>query len=62
MDEATLATNHNEAWSLACHKQTESNMARCYLQLRELAKLFVDGNATDADRENITLIVRANDL
>lgn len=42
MDEATLIPDHNEAWSLACHRQTESNLARAYIDLRQKAKAVVD--------------------
>lgn len=34
--------DHNDAWSLACLKREESNLARCYIELREKAKAVVD--------------------
>ena len=56
--------NHNEAWSLACHKMSESNLARCYIELRDAARAFEEGLSSDCDgplREKLRAIVRAND-
>lgn len=35
MDVDNKITNHDEAWSLACLKRENSNMARCYIEAIE---------------------------
>jgi len=57
--------NHNEAWSLAHHKRKESNMARCYIELREIASKFENNLSPDCDgpeRDALRAILHANDL
>lgn len=53
--------NHNEAWSLACHKREESNLARCYIELRELVKAAFDAPLAKIDTNRLRAIVTAND-
>ena len=61
-DDAELIPNHNEAWSLAHYKRGSSNMARAYIELRELARKGFDGLMTVADEDRLRAIVTANDI
>jgi hypothetical protein len=61
-DDAELIPNHNEAWLLAIHKRGISNIARAYIELRELAARFSNGTHTRQDREKLHNISHANDL
>ena len=54
--------NHGEAWSLAHMKSSESNLARCYIELRELAMKASNGPLNVADTKRLQAIVHANDI
>lgn len=38
-----MMINHNEAWYVACQKQKDSNLARCYMDVIELLQEISDG-------------------
>lgn len=61
-DDAELIPNHNEAWSLAHFRRGTSNLARAYVELRELAARFSDGTHTRQDRDRLHAISHANDI
>lgn len=61
-DDAELIPNHNEAWSLAHFKRGNSNLARAYIELRQLALFMWKGPITDEEQERLEAIVTANDL
>lgn len=61
-DDAELIANHNEAWSLAYMKRGTSNLARAYIELRELTRKFTSVDGTNPDRERLLSIIHANDL
>jgi hypothetical protein len=61
-DDAELIPNHNEAWSLAHFKRGTSNLARAYVELRDIARKIGTSEATNADRERMIAIIHANDL
>lgn len=61
-DDAELIPDHNEAWSLAIMKRGTSNMARAYVELREVALRIGTSEATTADRERMISIIHANDI
>lgn len=43
--------SHNEAWSVAHMKAAESNLARCYIDLRKAAaKCVVENRLTDLEK------------
>jgi len=54
--------NHNEAWSLAHYKRQHSNMARCYIELRQLAAKIPAGTFTTGDGKRLAEICQANEL
>lgn len=61
-DDAELIANHNEAWSLAHFKRGTSNMARAYIELRELARRARLGNLSQPEDARLNSIIHANDL
>lgn len=54
--------NHNEAWSLAHHKIAESNLARCYIELRAIGSRVADNAHTIQDLARLHEIVHSNDI
>lgn len=61
-DYAELIPNHNEAWSLAVMKRGTSNMARAYVELRELAAKSVQGPLSVHDHYRLKQIIHSNDI
>ena len=54
--------NHNEAWSVAHFRISFSNLARCYIELRELTRAARMGRLTEDDFLRWDSIVHANDV
>ena len=39
-----MVVDHADAWDLAHFKQEQSNIARCYIDLRKAARAVLDGD------------------
>jgi hypothetical protein len=61
-DDAEMNPNHNEAWSLAHFKRGTSNLARAYIELRELARRARLGNLGPEEDARLSSIIHANDI
>ena len=58
------ALDHSDAWNVAHFTavQTKANLARCYIELRQLARKASDGPMNVVDTKRLREIVRANDV
>lgn len=54
--------NHGEAWNVAHYKREISNLARCYIELRQLASFKWKGPITDEEQERLKTILQSNDI
>lgn len=61
-DDEPEGPDHADAWNVAHHKRAESNLARAYIELRQLAKYMWEGPIDDAEQERLNIIIHANDL
>lgn len=61
-DDAELIPDHCKAWSLAHFRRGSSNMARAYIELRELGLKAIDGPMSVAETDRMREIIHANDI
>lgn len=53
--------DHADAWNVAHHRQGESNLARAYTELRQLALAMWEGPISDEDQDRLKAILHSND-
>jgi hypothetical protein len=54
--------DHTDAWNVACFRKSDSNLARAYIELRQLAVKVMEGAHTPADNARMRAILHSNDL
>lgn len=54
--------NHNEAWNLAHFRRAGSNLARAYIELRDLARRERLGNLSPVEDTRLSAIIHSNDI
>lgn len=59
---AAQVPDHVDAWKVAYYQSEGSNLARAYIELRQLSKVMWEGPITDEEQERLKAILHANDI
>lgn len=54
--------DHAEAWNVSHYRSEGSNLARAYIELRQLSKSMWEGPITDEEQERLKAILHSNDI
>ena len=59
---AAQVPDHADAWNVAHYQIEGSNLARAYIELRQLSKSMWEGPITDEEQERLKAILHSNDV
>ena len=59
---AAQVPDHADAWNVAHYQIEGSNLARAYIELRQLSNSMWEGPITDEEQERLKAILHSNDV
>lgn len=59
---AAQTPDHADAWNVAHYRSEDSNLARAYIELRDLARRERLGNLSPEEDTRLSAIVHSNDI
>lgn len=59
---AAQVPDHADAWNVAHYQIEGSNLARAYIELRQLSKSMWEGPITDEEQGRLKAVILSNDI